>query len=218
MPIKDTEVYKYLEGVKRYFDSDLKVFYNIMAEAENKENETGRYHETTSREGSNIRVFVPGPDQPRCAIPLVQNLFSVAELLGFLLRDAKTYYKSEQNLRAFFQKADEYKTWTFNEQHFVVGMGCFRNGMAHNYYPKLELELSFRSSNPTGALFFKGRTANVVLNVNELSRIIDATFAAVLADENAELYQKMDTQMKILTIQYENEVRTSIDTLKATLP
>lgn len=32
MPIKDTEVYKYIEGVKRYFDNDLEIFSNVMAD------------------------------------------------------------------------------------------------------------------------------------------------------------------------------------------
>lgn len=93
-----------------------------------------------------------------------------------------------------------------------------RNGIAHNYYPQLDLELAFRSTNSDKQLFFlEDGTNKVILNVNELCKIVTKTFDAILSDESEDFYSKMEIQLNILNAEYETSIGDLLKELKDSL-
>ena len=76
----------------------------------------------------------------------------------------------------------------------------FRQGLSHIYFPKLNLGISYHSTNQSKKLIFKATDGHLTLNVNALVTIVIKTFE--LIKDNKELYEKMEKKYQDLVEVY----------------
>lgn len=211
-----------MSELKKYFEEDSSQLHGLSNSAEQEEQVRGYSVTTTVKEGVNApyHLVIPWPPIPRCTIPHSLTLLAVVDYLGYLVKTTNNNYKAtEENISQFFTKAVIYGVCVAvpNDQLLLLNR-CARQGMVHNYLPKLDLEVSYHSTNPVGKLFFlNSQTNGVALNVYELKRIVLATFDKILADIDSTLYQNMEAHYSHSESEYENQVRTLIQTVKAAL-
>jgi len=217
-----TKVYSHLTELKKYFEEDIKQLHGLSISAEAEEQKRGYSFTTTVKEGPNAPYHwvIPWPPIPRCTIPQGLTLLSVADYLGYLVKSGNNNYKStEENMIEFFAKAESYGICSHIPANQLLLLNqCARQEMVHNYLPKLDLEVSYHSGNPTGKLFFlHTETGGVVLNVNELKWIVLETLDKLLSDPDQPLYQNMEAHYLHAEAEYEAQVKTLIQNVKASL-
>lgn len=217
-----TKVFKHLTELKRYFEEDSRQLHELSIIAEEEEQKRGYAVTTTVKEGPNApyHFVIPWPPIPRCAIPHGLTLLAIADYLGFLVKTTNNNFRAtEENIRELFAKATGYGICpAIPSDQLLLLNQCARQGMVHNYLPKLDMEVSYHSTNPSGKLFFLNtQTRGVVLNLNELRRIVLATFDKVLSDCDQSLYQNMEAHHLHAESAYETQVRSLIQAVKATL-
>lgn len=209
-----TEIFKYLIYLQKYLEGDLEKFKKLCEDAELEEKKENdkimgivSTHKTTSFPGS--FEFIHGKSiMARSTIPHVLTLFSTIDILGFLLRESSKYYKTDKNFKSFFKDTHI----PISQLEVKVLGDVFRNGIAHNYFPKLGMAISYHSSNIKNKIFFK-QDDNLVLNVNYLVHLVKIRLDEIINDES--LYKIMEKQYKLLINVYEKKCRQDIDELKS---
>src|SRR5690606_12026661 len=116
-----------------------------------------------------------------------------------------------KNIKEFFR----HSTFRVEPVELTILTKVFRHGMTHNYFPKLNMEISYHSSNPTGRIFFKNSGGDIVLNVNSLEVIVTEQLQSIIS--NSELHENMNNQFDFMTMEYEHQSRRYIEELKSLL-
>jgi len=209
--IAELEVFKYLSSLRIYFEGDLATFENVAFQIESVERPSlddfnmgsmfdpkmfAQYNQSLTAEG-NERFF-------RLTVPLALSLFSIVDLLGYLISKENKHTDTEKNFKSFFQKS----AIKVSEKEAEVINRIFRQGLAHVYFPKLGLGVKYHSTNPEDKLFFKSSNHTIFLNVNRLKEIVLQTFRTVI--EDATLYKNMEVKYQQLIAQYLQQVGNNI--------
>lgn len=229
MHYQTTDVYRFLIFLHKYLLGDLKLFHQLAKDAEKKEREIASMSAnkgclsffiveppsstsiTTTKYPYSFEFMFGDPIISRSTIPNTATFFSTIDILGFLTRTGNDYGSTTKNITEFFS----YPTTTIDLTELAVLTNIYRHGMTHSYFPKLNVEVSYHSSNPIGHLFFKRTTGGLVLNVNQLEKLVVARLNEVIND--ASLYPNMDSQLSIMTADYLSRTSALISTLLAKL-
>ncbi|WP_194976708.1 hypothetical protein [Aquiflexum lacus] len=216
MSHESTEVYNYLVYLKKYLFGDLELFRGLARNAEAEElriRETSiETHVIPTTQSPNSFLFTFGtPLISRCTIPHASVLFSTIDILGFLIRTEPNYKRTTKNFKNFFESLSP----PITENELSVLIEVYRHGITHSYFPKLGLEISYHSTNPTERIIFKNELGDLVLNINVLETIVTERLSELI--NKSELYNNMDNQYRILVEGYENGCRTIINLLKSRL-
>jgi hypothetical protein len=213
----DTDLFLYLEYLKYYFFGDLEEFHALCKSAEEKEREyiqnkgsiepvTGSYVPSKEQEFYLSQTFDPStPRFFRSTIPHTLAMFSVIDIIGFLLRNGKDYGATGENIKAFF-------TGILNENEISIIVHLYRHGMSHGYFPKLGLGLSYHSSNPT-TLFFKTKNRVTHLNVNYLETLVCNKVNDVYKNPLSH-NPRISEQYEILIDSYETKTKSYFEKLE----
>lgn len=230
MSYQNTDVYRYLIYLQEYLLGDLEVFHRIASEAEIKEDalskqSTNRGCLSFSRQPITTSTTTSQTTQypysfaamfgksiiSRLTIPNAAALFSTIDILGFLTRTGHDYTTTHKNVTEFFA----HPSTNLNSGELSVLLNVYRHGMTHNYFPKLNVEISYRSDNPPEKLFFKSRSGGLILNVNRLESLTVNRLDEIIRDIS--LYPHMDSQFSIMVADYALKSGSSITTLLSTL-
>lgn len=112
-------------------------------------------------------------------IPITLVTFSIIDIVGNLKKN-ESYNNSKKkktsllkgekdNFKSFF--LGFYDNYNLKEEQLEAMAALYRNGLAHSYFPKLDLSISYDSGNPDNRLFFNLGN-EIVLNVNYLVYIV----------------------------------------------
>lgn len=233
MSYQSTEVYRYLIFLQKYLLGDLSLFHKLSKEAEQKEKANAESSKvglfkglvklfkgntgsptltiTTTKYPYSFESMFVSPIIPRSTIPHTATLFSTIDILGFLNRREADFANTTKNIEEFFSLS----TFRVEPVELTILTTVFRHGMTHNYFPKLNMEVSYRSSNPTDRIFFKNSGGDIVLNVNLLEVIVTEQLQSII--NNSELYENMINQFEVMTRDYELKSRGHIEELKRIL-
>lgn len=230
-----TDVYRYLIFLQKYLLGDLELLEKLSLNAEQKEKQLKKLASNRGCLGF-IKLFsqktkdrlntptIETTHYPysfefiygatiisRSTIPHTATLFSTIDILGYLIRTGNDFTSTTKNFKAFFGRYGI----QIDPTELSVLTKVYRHGMTHNYFPKLHMEISYHSSNPVGSIFFKNMRGDLVLNINELQKIVTTELDKIINDTS--LYNNMDMQFNYMTQEYENDCRQDIDNLKARL-
>lgn len=220
MTYQTTNIYRYLIFLQKYFLGDLMKFRQLCIEAELEENNIASVKDdstnttpviTTTRNPYSFDFMFGAAVVARSTIPHTATLFAIIDILGFLTRTGTDYANTKLNFITFFNDPSIQLT----PAELPVLVKVYRHGMTHSYFPKLNMEISYHSSNPNGVMFFKNSHGDVVLNVNHLVLVVTTRLEHIINDTS--LYPNMDMQYNLLVQKYESDCRNEIDVLKAQL-
>ncbi len=213
-----SQVRAYLKYLSIYLLGDLEKFHKLCEEAELEEKQSQRPYITTTM-NVNSPEFIQGTFENRqvisihrSTIPHTATLFATIDILGFLLNfEADEVFKNNtKNTTYFFEYVKN--TFPLTPKEIEVLIKVFRNGLAHTYFPKLGMEISYHSTNPKNKMFFKNENSNsIVLNVNHLEEIVRATICKIIEDNS--LDEKLDKRYGIIVNAYERECTGTIQDL-----
>ena len=211
-----TETYRYLIYLQKYLEGDLEKFMKLCDEAEKEEvkRKGGKIEnkdlpQTTMYPGS--FEFIHGePIIARSTIPHTLTLFSTIDILGFLTRQGSDYHSTLNNYNSFFCGVEK----TINSLEVKVLRNIYRHGLAHNYFPKLNAAIAYRTEYPMDKLFLKEKSI-LILNVKYLATVVQERLQDVIADET--LYPNMERQYNILIEDYKEKCSKDIAKLIAQL-
>ena len=233
MTYQDTDVYRYLIFLQKYLLDDLSLLHELSNSAEQKERRVADNPDSgllsniiklfkrnprtsittiaTTKYPYSFEFMFGDPVISRSTIPHTSALFSTIDILGFLTRTESDFKNTTKNYEEFFR----HPTTRIDPIEVKILTKVFRHGMTHNYFPKLNMEIAYHSSNPTGKIFFKNVRRDLVLNVNWIESLVTERLQNLINDSM--LYGNMDNQFRIMTQEYERESRADIDELKARL-
>ncbi len=232
MNYQDTEVYRYLIYLQKYLLGDLELFHEIAKDAEKKEKALSEQAEnsgclrvftggtnpsttntviTTTQYPYSFEFIFGAPVISRSTVPNSAALFAIIDLLGFLTRTGNDYGSTSENFTTFFS----HSSTTLPEYQLPVLINVYRHGIAHNYLPKLNVLVSYHSSNPDDKLFFKDNGGRLVLNVNRMERLVVDRLDEIIRDNS--LYTNMDNQLGKMVRDYQRKSAASITDLLASL-
>jgi len=146
----------------------------------------------------------------RCTLPTLYNtqtLFSIIDILGYLNRNEPDFSATSKNFIEFFNHQT-----TLDPLELRLLTKVYRHGITHTYFPKLNMELSYHSSNPQGKFFFISTNGNLVLNVNALIPVVKNRIQSIIDDSS--LYSNMQNQYSVMVNNYESDCRSDIEELK----
>jgi hypothetical protein len=204
---KTTNVYRFLKDQYEYLTGDLEVFNKICEEAESREKQITIVNtpitssaspitippttttETTRNPADNVKLY-------RLTIPVTLSLFAIIDSVGFLSGANLKPSDTEKNFKEFFKQSPI----SVPIKDVKLINYVFRQGLSHIYFPKLNLGISYHSTNPSGKLIFKAINGHLTLNVNVLETIVIKTFE--LIKEKKELYQRMEKKYQDLEEEY----------------
>ncbi len=220
----DTEVFKHLTELKNYFDRDIEQLHFLSETAESEEIRRGMVGTTTMRDGStdnSYRERIPWPPIPRCTIPQSLTLFSMLDFLGYLVETTDPDpIKTEKHFITFFKKAVDLGVLAtaLPDKQVSLLNRCTRQGMVHHYFAKQDLEISYHSSNPSDKLFFiNEKSGGIVLNVNELKKIVLGVYDKIIKSGDHALYLTMEDNFQSLTNGYTHSIDPLIEEVKNSL-
>lgn len=153
-------------------------------------------------------------DEYRLTIPIATTLFSVADLLGALLRNFNDqgdggFRSTEKNLEHFFKEA-----YTDNEKELKILNSIYRQGLAHLYFPKLGLALSYHLQKENENLFYI-ETNDIVLNIRRLEKIVMDKLREVI--HTPLIHEAMQLKFNDLNNGYKSSLNSDIDGLRTQL-
>lgn len=102
----------------------------------------------------------------KLTIPIGISLFSLAELFGYMIRESakpKETGGSIKNFEKFFTLG------RIEEVEIKILWNVFRNGMAHNFFSKLNTSIDYNTQEEK--LFYKDKDEKLTLNVHKLKVI-----------------------------------------------
>lgn len=214
-----TEFYYYLIYLQKYLLGDIEKFVQLCEEAEKAEqakieikknsgNKKTPFTTNTATIFPESFEFLYGePIIARSTIPHTMTLFAIIDLLGFLTGSGKDYGSTFNNFNTFFCGFKK----NIDGLEVTVLRNIYRNGIAHNYFPKLNVAIAYRSEYPEDKIFLK-KDGGLILNVKSLMKIVTERLEEIINDES--LYPKMEKQYKILIASYEEKSSKDINELK----
>lgn len=228
MDYTKTDVYNYINYIEVYLKGDLSTFHDVCRQIEGREARDISPLETNITQSFGLKVstsstttttettMFPGspaakkveeittPKYFRLTVPVTLTLFSIIDIIGYFLGSHKENMtgKSFEEFLKGQLSAPEINLLTF----------IYRHGMSHGYFPKLDVGVSYHSSNPN-QLFFKSNE-KVVLNVAVLEQIVLDKLSKTKNDTS--LYPHMETRYQNLISNY-NTDRGHIEAIKKTL-
>lgn len=238
---QSTQVFGYITHLEKYLKGDLEQFHKICRDVEMEEGSSfgnsstsGRSFDTSSFSppettstttttettrfpddfytGSLFRESIP--DERiffRSTIPHTLTLFSTIDVLGYLSGSNNDPLKTFKNFEEFFKLSDT----PISEIEIKVLNLIFRQGLVHVYFPKLNLGISYHSSNPLNKLFIQDVYETVILNVNCLERIVINTLDSIKI--KSELFEEMERKYIRMVSDYETSQGRFLTELKETL-
>lgn len=172
--------------------------------------------ETTSVETTSAPKSFSTPrnfetEEFRITIPIANTLFSIADILGALLRNFESqndsgFRSTVKNLEHFFKE-----TYPDGTIELEVLNSLYRQGLAHLYFPKLGLALSYHLQKENENLFYKEGN-DVVLNVRKLEKILMDKLREVI--DSPSTHQAMQGKFNDLNISYEAGLNSKIEALR----
>lgn len=236
MSYKDTQVYQYLKYLEAYLVGDINTFHEVCEACERKENTEKKESSKTaitsslgeglkdtistessttttyttvmpeanhSTSGGNVFDIDTLPKYFRTTIPNTLTLFSTVDLVGFLIGKG-----AEGDTTGNFNQFFDGQGIIVEEMNVLIKV--FRHGMTHGYFPKLNLGISYHTSNAGKKMFFN-ENGNLILNVNQLEDVVLNRLSEIM--ENESLYANMENQYQKLIGNYEKKVRPDIEAL-----
>lgn len=214
-------VEEYLDSFRSFLQGDLMVFHQASQDAESKEaalrpmlGQTPDTHSiapgsSPSSSTGTVGTSAPGPQvvapQPglfRSTIPHTLMLFATMDFLGFLWGTNPPEKFSTKNIETFLHRAN------LDQDRINALINIYRHGMVHGFFPKLGLAISYHSNDPQGELFF-GRSGNIVLNVDELKKIVLAQLSSIPPSD----FPAMEAQYQRMVQHYHTKCTPIIATL-----
>jgi hypothetical protein len=156
---------------------------------------TGNNSSTTQNHSTQIfrgSLYAPPPISVefRATIPFTLMMFACMEMLGYLAKQNGKARNTEENIKHFFS----YVAINIAESDILLLVRTYRHGLAHNYFPKLNQAISYHSSNPLSALFFK------LAGID--TKILDVNFLELCFRIGLEKISKDPSLFETMTIQY----------------
>jgi len=213
---KPTEVSKYLSNMITYIKGDLEEFKQLCKRVEDKEkrNESSskelirdaptfitssRLDYTQAQEAKNNSIenstkpsLIKQEKFFRITIPITITLFSVVDVLGFLIGSHSKECETDKNFRAFFSRS----AITVDQEEIEILNFIYRQGLVHVYFPKLSAGISYHSNNEAYPLFYKTNSIELILNVNKLENIVITTLEEIyIRSINDQIMQKKYNSM-----------------------
>lgn len=211
-----SDVYNYISCLETYLKGDLEQFHKICRDVEKQEHDdtllnaatpiTSSFTTSTSATTTETTQSPHGntgcistPKYFRTTIPHTLTLFSTIDFIGYLSGTNDSIGSTMLNFREFFKHSPILVSKDEDELLSQV----YRNGMGHVYFPKLDLGISYHSTNPTGKLFFRNSNGLIVLNVNQLEEIVIKTLDKIKV--NSALYNDMERKYQSTLSSYQNQ-------------
>lgn len=208
---KSLEVYKYLNSLQKYFNGDIAEFENLAMSIESRERldlDMGSMFDPAAYDAANQNLDVRNNEQHfRLTIPITLTIFSVVDLIGYLIDINNKPQDTKKNFHSFFKLSK----FQLTETEVEIIVNIFRHGLAHVYFPKLNLGVKFHSTNPRDKIFFKNSIGVIFLNVNILKSIVQNVFDQII--NSSSFYQIMEKKYQIMLSDYENRHRIDIQHL-----
>lgn len=224
-----TQVYKYLKHLITYLKGDLGNFHEMCEKIELEENNSenletpitqsyggsesntipvvtsSRFssHGTSGYDGHGVRDI---PPYFRSTTPHTLLLFSTIDVFGYLIRQNGNETQTKLNFEEFLRGeiSDDYLDFLY----VVV-----RHGLTHSFFPKLDVSISYHSTNIGKDLFFKDNGC-ITINVNFLEKLVIKKVDDIF--ENGD-YVNMEIQYNNMISNYEGGVRGRIENLRSRL-
>lgn len=187
------QVWDYLSFLKTYLLGDLETYHRVCTDIEQREGSQSIQTHGTSSLGSVSTSTTPettwlpvghgtsgyGGFKPenitpsfRMTQPITLSLFSTIDVLGYLISN-NTEKENTKNITEFFK--DFISQGVVSEDEFNVLLNICRHGMTHTFFPKLDVGISYHSSNKGKKLFFlldEHGKKTLTLNVNQLEILV----------------------------------------------
>ena len=116
----------------------------------------------------------------RSTIPHCVLLFSIIDVIGFLLSTENKLSNTTKNFKFFFSHLK------LSRQEELILVKLYRHGMVHSFFPKKKFGVSYFSKNPEDELYFMVNGI-ITLNVNFLIKITKLRFESILEDQSVHL-------------------------------
>lgn len=208
MDYRATDVYKFFLAIEEYAIGDLDLFHKLTGEAESLDEIDSKGLEKidasppTTMYPYGFEFNFGKPSNNRATIPFAMMIFSCMDVIGAILKDGKPK-ATALNVEEFYKHVTQKPT----KEELDCLIKLFRHGLAHNYFPKRGLAISFHSKNPQTLLFKDGD--RICLNVNILEKQFIEGFTQIKDDK--ELYPKMNENFSKLNAAYAKERCTLLD-------
>ena len=143
----------------------------------------------------------------RMTTPITLTLFSVIDIIGYLTSTNKED-ENKKNIEHFLSSFIGNGKVSQDELNVLISV--FRHGMTHTFFPKLDVGLSYHSTNQGKKLFFilNEHGYNLLtLNVNYLENLVVSKLDQVLSDikgNNQSTYNDMENQFSEMLKVYNN--------------
>jgi hypothetical protein len=215
----------YFEDIEKYAFGDLDLFHQLAANAEVEE---GPIITTTDSEGTRYHPGSYGAEpfpeledlrKPievvnRATIPFTLMMFSCMDTLGYLVRTGEgaesgaAHKDTGKNIGSFLKFVSPAPI----DLEIECLIAVYRNGLVHNYFPKLSHAISYHSENSKEKLFFLDPIGvRIVLNVNRLEYYLKSGFENIMASES--LFDKIAERLKRMNADYEKKDAPKIEKL-----
>ncbi len=197
---------EYIYSLKKYVEMDLSTFDEIIANSDPYTYDPNDPSTFTTR--APYEGIYPSNAKGTVLIPMSLMLFSCMDVLGYLSRSIGGYRDSEDNLKEFYNNVPSFIS-SKKETNIKFLYQFYRNGMAHTFFPKVGMGISylFFNNNLFYKFEYKGERL-LALNV----RILIVHFKEGL--ENIEKYainnSIMESRYKTMISEYEEKLRKFI--------
>lgn len=224
-----TQVFKYLSHLVTYLNGDLENFHKMCEEIEMEERKSEILEteitksfddsETTKPVGISSKFSNYGvsgfdgsrskniPPYYRSTTPHTLLLFSTIDILGYLIRPDGNERQTTKNFEEFFKG-------TLSDIFLDFLIVVVRHGVTHSFFPKLDVGISYHSTNLDKDLFFKENNGVIIINVNILEKLVIEKVDDIF--ENGD-YSNMENQYNKMISNYEEGVRGKIEQLRSLL-
>lgn len=200
----------YIYSLKKYVEMDLSTFDDIIANSDPytyDPNDPSTFTTRAPYEGIN-----PSNTKGTELIPMSLMIFSCMDVLGYLSRSIGGYRDSEYNLKEFYNNVPSFIS-SKKEINIKFLYQFYRNGMAHTFFPKAGMGISylFFSNNLFHEFAYNGERL-LALNVRVLIKHFKEGLENIekIATKNSIMESRYNTMIS----EYEKNLRTfNIDDL-----
>jgi hypothetical protein len=205
-----TEVFKYISFIENYLKGDLESFHKLCEKIEEEEN--SNVNPISPIQPTGVSGFGGFPVEEitpyyRSTTPHTLLLFSTIDIFGYLIRPNGNERETTKNFEEFFNG-------TISESFLDFLIVVVRHGVTHSFFPKLDVKISYHSSNEGKDLFFKDNENCIVINVNTLEKLVINKVDFILEHGD---YSNMEIQFNKMISKYEVGVRHKINQLRDSL-
>ena len=182
MDYKTKKVWHFLAYINKYLSGDLRTFKKLCDEFEEKEKqlEEAKRSHGTSGYGDLVEENITASF--RMTQPITLSLFATLDVLGYLTGPHKAT-DNTKNMTNFFDYYVANNQIDQDELNLIINV--FRHGITHNFFPKLDVGISYHSKHEHERLFFlleESGNKTLTLNVNKLKRLVVDRLSEVIAE------------------------------------